>query len=70
MGDLNVKVGCDSQEMEPVMGTHGVGEASENGNWLWSSVHQMIWLLEAHYFLTKYVVVHLDISRLTKRESD
>jgi hypothetical protein len=26
--------------------------------------------LEAHYFLTKYVVVHLDISRLTKRESD
>jgi hypothetical protein len=32
MGDLHVKVGCDNQGMEHVMGTHGVGEASENGN--------------------------------------
>jgi hypothetical protein len=31
MGDFNAKVGCNNEDVEHVMGEHGTGNCSENG---------------------------------------
>jgi exonuclease III len=34
MGDFNAKVGCSNEDVEHVMGEHGTGNCSENGQLL------------------------------------
>jgi hypothetical protein len=34
MGDFNAKVGCNNEEVEHGMGTHGIGDRNENGELL------------------------------------
>jgi endonuclease/exonuclease/phosphatase family metal-dependent hydrolase len=34
MGDFNAKVGCNNEEVEYIMGTHGIGDRNENGKLL------------------------------------
>jgi exonuclease III len=30
MGDFNAKVGCNNEEVQHIMGTHGIGDRNEN----------------------------------------
>jgi exonuclease III len=34
LGDFNAKVGCNNEEVEHIMGTHGIGDRNENGELL------------------------------------